>query len=77
MVTLCLSGWLTYTFYIYNTSLEAQQKIQSAQLNETKVNKIDFFIADGDAYFNKQQWHNAAFQYRKALNILPDNYNLM
>ncbi|QNJ98149.1 tetratricopeptide repeat protein [Constantimarinum furrinae] len=39
--------------------------------------KYNFYISDGDSYLNKGQWHNAIFQYNKALEIFPNNYDAL
>ena len=33
-----------------------------------------FYISDGDKWFKKQKWHNAIFQYKKALELYPNDY---
>lgn len=37
--------------------------------------KYSFFSTDGDNYLKNGQWHNAIFQYKKALEIYPSNYD--
>ncbi len=36
--------------------------------------KYLFYINDGDAWLRKWHYHNAIFQYRKALELYPGNY---
>ncbi len=42
---------------------------------ELKNKEFSFFITDGDNYLEKGQWHNAVFQYNKALELFPTNYD--
>ena len=47
-------------------------------LQETKEdNKYLFFITDGDSWLSQRRWHNAIFQYKKALEIKPGNYDAL
>lgn len=34
-----------------------------------------FLISDGDDYMENGKWHNAIFQYKKALELFPNNYD--
>lgn len=38
--------------------------------------KFNFYVSDGDYWFEQNKWHNAAFQYNKALEIHPNNYEV-
>lgn len=42
---------------------------------EQKSDKFNFYLADGDNYLKNSQWHNAIFQYKKALDIYPNSYH--
>lgn len=42
-----------------------------------KNNQYLFYIIDGDAWFGKRKWHNAVFQYKKALELYPKDYDAM
>lgn len=34
-----------------------------------------FYVTDGDKWFKKKNWYNAIYQYKKSLEIYPDNYD--
>jgi tetratricopeptide (TPR) repeat protein len=69
---------IAYFIYIQiNSQNEIQEKIlikkNAAEFQIDRDNYL-FFIADGDEYLKKNQLHNAIFQYKKALDIFPNEY---
>lgn len=70
---LMLIAYLIYTQI--NTSKEVITKVNAAQQQINKDNYL-FYINDGDEYLKKNQWHNAIFQYKKALEIFPNEYHI-
>ena len=42
---------------------------------DRKMEKYRFYIEDGDSYIKKGQWHNAMFQYNKAIELFPNDYH--
>jgi predicted Zn-dependent protease len=71
---------IAYFIYIQiNSQNEIQEKIlikkNAAELQIDRDNYL-FYISDGDDYLKKNQWHNAIFQYKKALEIFPNEYDI-
>ncbi|QIE60710.1 hypothetical protein G5B37_14430 [Rasiella rasia] len=57
---------------------EAKVKTDLKIEQETEAyNQYLYFIVDGDSWFEKRKWHNAMFQYRKALELYPNDYDAM
>ena len=45
------------------------------ETREKADDKYIFYITEGDAWLQKWHYHNALFQYRKALELYPGNYD--
>ena len=43
---------------------------------EKNVEKYQYYVSDGDNMIAKGKWHNAIFQYSKALEIFPNEYDV-
>ncbi len=43
---------------------------------DVKMKNYMALIEDGDAWLTKRKWHNAIFQYEKALEIFPKEYDI-
>jgi hypothetical protein len=64
-----------FSFQTIQNSKKKDSQIEKKILVE-KITKTSFFISDGDKQLEKGHWHNAIFQYKKALEILPNDYDL-
>lgn len=64
-----------FTYTQINASNEVMTKVNAAQ-HQIKLDNYLFYINDGDDYLKKNQWHNAIFQYKKALEIFPNEYHI-
>ena len=53
--------------------LEDQMKRQVYQ--SKKIEYLEL-IADGDQWLQKRKWHNAIFQYEKAIEIFPNEFDI-
>ena len=58
-------------------------KTLNEQIRDSKKEGLNFkmnnyleLIEDGDQWLTKRKWHNAVFQYRKALEIFPKEYDI-
>jgi len=61
---------------LYKTVLIIQKDIEYAKIIPKKdMEKYSFFIMDGDTWLEDKKWHNAVFQYKKALEIFPEEYD--
>tara|TARA_B100000780_G_scaffold264660_1_gene219488 strand:+ start:301 stop:927 length:627 start_codon:yes stop_codon:yes gene_type:complete len=80
-VIYALSAVLTFSILIYliqpferiPPELAHNHEIPESESLEKKFN---FYVSDGDYWFAQNKWHNAAFQYSKALEIQPNNYGV-
>ena len=67
----------TYSYFqeksvrIITEDKKAEQKIE---LSKT-IEDYYFFIYEGDHWIEKKQWNNAIFQYKKALELFPENFD--
>uniref|UniRef100_UPI00404A40D3 hypothetical protein n=1 Tax=Gelidibacter sp. TaxID=2018083 RepID=UPI00404A40D3 len=64
-----------FIFTQIKTDKQVVSKVNAAQQQINKDNYL-FYIADGDEYLKKNEWHNAIFQYKKALEIFPNEYHI-
>lgn len=58
-------------------------KILTEQISKLEKESLDIkksaylkLIEDGDKWLTKMKWHNAVFQYEKALEIFPKEYDI-
>jgi len=49
------------------------EQVHSAQDTED----FNFYISEGDKYLKQSKWHNAVFQYKKAVELFPSEYDGM
>ncbi len=71
---------LTCSYYLYQIVRPAESlPITQSEIMEMteRDNKFLFFITDGDNWLKKEKWHNAIFQYKKALEIYPGDYEAL
>jgi len=72
---------LTLGFFILknrNTNESISQDMYPIYEKHQGISAIDqyeFFISDGDQWLEKKHWHNAIFQYKKALELFPSSYD--
>ncbi|NAS30285.1 hypothetical protein GTQ40_04830 [Flavobacteriaceae bacterium R38] len=65
-----------FIFGLYKTIEAIQKDIEYAKvIPEKDLKKYLFFINDGDNWLQEKKWHNAIFQYKKALEIFPNEYD--
>ena len=68
---------LSVTFYIIKNSnqeiLSNQEEIDELNYIEN-INKYTHFIEDGDNWIEKENWHNAIFRYKQAVDLFPKKY---
>jgi len=76
---------LVFIVFISLFCLMAFNYIQSSKEVNERNQKIEFklktdqyysLIADGDEWLKTRKWHNAIFQYKKALAIFPSDYSI-
>ncbi|MCF8371746.1 MAG: tetratricopeptide repeat protein [Bacteroidales bacterium] len=79
---LVVSTTLVLLIILLNTYNNATRKPTEENMlemeNDIQLKKkldFDFFISDGDRWFTQGQWHNAIFQYKKALEVFPNDYD--
>ena len=63
-----------YSSEFFKKQTEKEAAIEKIE-KDKKMEKYNFFIKDGDNYIKKAQWHNAMFQYNKAIEIFPNDYH--
>jgi predicted Zn-dependent protease len=50
------------------------KKEMGPSVEEVKNDRYSYFIGAGDAWMGQNKWYNAAFEYKKALEVYPGNY---
>ena len=63
------------TVLLTKTLTEEIRDSEKERLN-TKMNNYLKLIEDGDEWLTQRRWHNAVFQYEKALEIFPKEYDI-
>lgn len=65
-------------FGLYLIFRSSDKEITQNQIAVRKVNleKYQFYIDDGDYMISKEKWNNAIFQYTRASEILPNEYDV-
>ncbi len=72
---------LTLGFFVLKNQNVNEPISQYAQLTYEKdqgirtLDQYEFYISDGDEWLEKKHWHNAIFQYKKALELFPSSYD--
>ena len=66
--------------YIGFSFINSFTKTKSIGYHEEQVikptkNDYNFFIEDGDYWLKQNNWHNAIYQYKKALEVIPDDFD--
>tara|TARA_R100000935_G_scaffold21876_1_gene40346 strand:+ start:19041 stop:19643 length:603 start_codon:yes stop_codon:yes gene_type:complete len=81
LLLVCIALVLVSIVMFYGFKFVAHQSstVDTFQLEKEteKNNQYLFYIVDGDAWFSKRKWHNAVFQYKKALALYPGDYDAM
>lgn len=54
---------------------ELGEASQQHEFNQHKTEYLEL-IKDGDMWLEKRSWHNSIFQYKKALDIFPNEYDI-
>lgn len=68
-----LAAWSFYSFYkAWNAPPPG---ISQEEILAKKQKDYYYYIEDGDKWFGQRKWHNAAFQYRKAMLLFPQDYD--
>jgi len=57
----------------YDYIVEEKQRLATFKEKETEFLLL---IEQGDEWFIKARWHNSIFNYRKAKNLFPNNYEI-
>ncbi len=68
------SPLLYFSFDFFKTQTNKELMIEKMEKDE-RMEKYNFFISDGDEYIKKGEWHNAMFQFNKAIEIFPNDYH--
>ena len=62
--------------FIYNNNQEII--LQQQQIDELiyidKINEYTSYIDEGDSWIEKENWHNAIFRYKQAVDLFPKKY---
>jgi tetratricopeptide (TPR) repeat protein len=70
-------GFGTYkSIAYYQKNKSGTEIVKEIDLRE-KLRNYYFFISDGDLWIKKRHWDNAIFQYKKALELFPDDYSTL
>jgi len=64
-----------FTIKIYN-NLNDYQTVIDNKVSKNNTKKYLFYLADGDKFLEKGEFHNAIFQYLLAKEIYPAEYNV-
>lgn len=51
-----------------------EEKIAKANIEKKNEEQYMFFIEDGDTWLYKRNYYNAVFQYKKALELFPNDF---
>jgi tetratricopeptide (TPR) repeat protein len=65
-------SWLVV--FAINLNLSDPPNIETTTITKDTEENFEFYLSDGNKYLRNRKWHNAIFQYEKALEIHPDNY---
>ncbi|PQJ76704.1 hypothetical protein [Polaribacter glomeratus] len=66
-------GFITYNF-IQNYTI-AKEKTKKIEL-DNKIERSLLLIAKGDYWLKKRSWYNAIFEYKRAFELLPNDYTV-
>lgn len=58
------------------TNLAIQKEKGQAEAKQNKLDKFTFLVSDGDKWSGQSSRNNAIFQYKKALEIFPNNFDV-
>jgi len=61
--------------YKFIVSLNESHKLNEQIITKEHTKKYQFFISDGDLMFQKRKWNNAIFQYTRALEVFPNEFD--
>ncbi|NER14739.1 hypothetical protein GWK08_14880 [Leptobacterium flavescens] len=67
--------FLIYTSFGSNDKDLAYAEYQEKIKFDKNYDKYLFFISDGDKWYEERHWNNAVFQYKKALQLFPNEFN--
>jgi hypothetical protein len=67
---------LIYGTYKITTSFDEEIKEQKIIRKKKDIEKYQFHINDGDYMISKGKWNNAIFQYTRASEIFPNEYDV-
>lgn len=75
-------GFFIVSFLLYNAFRDfsfglpvfEDEKVSNAEKRKMVEEEYLFFLNDGDKWLTKHHYHNAIFQYKKALELLPFEY---
>lgn len=62
--------------YDYIKSSKALNELNEKRELKLKSDQYYSLIAEGDEWLKTRKWHNAIFQYKKALVIFPNDYSI-
>ncbi len=51
------------------------KETSAIELAKQKTDKFNFYMTDGESWLKKNKWHNATFQYKRAVELFPNNFN--
>lgn len=66
---------LYLAFHNFSFGFPEVKKISAEQIEINNQEKYLFFIDDGDKWLQKRNYYNAVFQYKKALQLYPSDFD--
>lgn len=67
---------LYFTFNNFSFGFPKLQQSEKADIQKSKEEKYLFYIKDGDAWLAKRAYYNAVFQYKKAQQLFPNDFEV-
>ncbi len=67
---------LLFAAIMLNKTMKEQLRNSEMKKHDVKKSTYLKLIEDGDDWLTKRRWHNAIFQYQKALEIFPKEYDI-
>lgn len=66
---------LGYFIFDYTTTTKQLDITKASNELNAKHEKYLWYISEADDYLEKGKWHNAIFQYERALDLFPQDYH--
>lgn len=76
IILLLLAVFSVTYFFGGQEEIEVKSKKMVIKVEDTRVKDFVFYIDDGDEWMEQGKFENGLFQYKKAAELAPSNYNV-